>query len=143
MYRRLFWGSLFVVTQAIYAQVDTGAISGVVKDASGAVMVAANVKITDTETGITSALLTNNDGFYSAPSLHIGKYQITASAAGFGTEIKKDIEVRVQDRLNIDFTLSPGQTTTTVTVEGARRFCRRKRRRWARWLRKKPWRICR
>jgi hypothetical protein len=43
---------------------------------------------------------------------------MTASAPGFATEIKKDIEVRVQDRLNIDFTLSPGQTTTTVTVEG-------------------------
>jgi hypothetical protein len=118
MYRRLLWGGLFLLTQAIYAQVDTGAISGVVKDASGAVMVAANVKIKDVETGVTTVLLTNNDGFYSAPSLHLGKYEMTASAPGFATEIKKDIEVRVQDRLNIDFTLSPGQTTTTVTVEG-------------------------
>ena len=118
MYRRLLWGGLFLLTQAIYAQVDTGAISGDVKDASGAVMVAANVKIKDVETGVTTVLLTNNDGFYSAPSLHLGKYEMTASAPGFATEIKKDIEVRVQDRLNIDFTLSPGQTTTTVTVEG-------------------------
>jgi hypothetical protein len=117
MYRTLFWGSLFVATQVVYAQVDTGAISGVVKDSSGAVLVAAKVKITQTDTHISSALLTNGDGFYSAPALHIGEYEIAVSAAGFGTETRKDIEVRVQDRLNIDFTLSPGETSSSVTVE--------------------------
>jgi hypothetical protein len=115
---KLVLASLFVVTQAVYAQVDTGAISGTVRDSSGAVVVAANVKITETETAITSVLLTNNDGFYSAPSLHIGKYSISASAAGFSTETKTDIEIRVQDRLNIDFTLAVGQTSTVVNVEG-------------------------
>ena len=118
MFRKLLWMSVFVAAQVIYAQVDTGAISGVIKDSSGAVVVSASVKITQTETGITSALLTNNDGFYSAPGLHIGTYSISATAAGFGTELKKGIEVRVQDRLEIDFTLAPGQTSTTVTVEG-------------------------
>jgi hypothetical protein len=108
-----------VVSQIIHAQVDTGAIAGTIKDSSGAVVVGARVKITQTDTGITSVLATNSDGFYSAPALHIGKYDISASAAGFTTENKKDIELRVQDRLNVDFTLSPGETTTVVTVEGA------------------------
>ena len=108
----------FLAAQLLFAQVDTGAISGTVKDSSGAVLVSANVKITETETGIVSMLLTNSDGFYSAPSLHIGKYSISASAAGFTTENRNDIDLRVQDRLNVDFTLSPGQTTTVVNVEG-------------------------
>ena len=113
-------GSLLALlaSQMLYAQLDTGAISGTVKDSTGAVLQSANVKIIETETGITVSLLSNDDGFYSAPALHIGKYNISASAAGFATETRKGIDLRVQDRLNVDFTLSPGQTTTVVTVEG-------------------------
>ena len=113
-------GSLlvFAAGQMLYAQLDTGAISGTVRDSTQAVVQAATVKIVETETGIVVSLLSNGDGFYSAPALHIGKYNISVSAAGFTTETRKDIDLRVQDRLNIDFTLSPGQTTTVVTVEG-------------------------
>ncbi len=105
-------------TQAVYAQLDTGAVSGTVKDSTGAIIQSAAIKIADTETGIVVSLLSNNDGFYSAPALHIGNYVITASATGFATETRKGIVLRVQDRLSIDFTLSPGQTATVVTVEG-------------------------
>jgi hypothetical protein len=106
-------------TQALYAQLDTGAISGTVKDSTGAVVQAAAVKITEANTGLAISLLSNNDGFYSAPALHLGIYGISASAAGFATESRTGIELRVQDRLNIDFTLSPGKTSTVVTVEAA------------------------
>ncbi|HXM43650.1 MAG TPA: TonB-dependent receptor [Bryobacteraceae bacterium] len=108
----------FSAVQVLYAQLDTGAIAGAVKDSSGAVLQAAKVTIIETETAIAVSLLTNNDGFYSAPALHIGHYNVSVSAAGFATETRKGIELRVQDRLNIDFTLSPGQTNTIVTVEG-------------------------
>ncbi|MGA2743023.1 MAG: carboxypeptidase regulatory-like domain-containing protein, partial [Bryobacteraceae bacterium] len=108
----------FLAIRVLYAQLDTGAISGTVKDSSGAVLQAAKVTITQTETGIAVSLLTNNDGFYSAPALHIGHYNVSASAAGFATETQKGLELRVQDRLNIDFGLAPGQTNTIVTVEG-------------------------
>ena len=108
----------FAALQALYAQLDTGAISGIVKDSSGAVLQSARVTIVETETGITISLLSNGDGFYSAPALHIGKYKISASAAGFTTETQAGIDLRVQDRLNLDFTLAPGQTSTVVTVEG-------------------------
>jgi hypothetical protein len=108
----------FSALQALYAQLDTGAISGIVKDSSGAVLQSAKVTIIETETGITISLLSNGDGFYSAPALHIGKYKISASASGFTTETQAGIDLRVQDRLNLDFTLAPGQTSTVVTVEG-------------------------
>ncbi len=117
MKKKWFWVGLLVVAHVAHTQVDTGAISGVVKDASGAVVVSANVKITQSDTGVRSTFVTNGVGFYSAPSLHIGKYDVEVSAVGFATEARKDIELRVQDRLNLDFTLSPGQTNTTVTVE--------------------------
>jgi hypothetical protein len=65
--KRWYWVVLFTVTPVAHAQVDTGAISGAVKDASGAVVVSARVKITQSDTGIASSFLTNGVGFYSAP----------------------------------------------------------------------------
>jgi hypothetical protein len=108
----------FTAIQALYAQLDTGSISGTVRDSTGAILQAATVRIIEPETGIAVSLLSNNDGFYSAPALHIGRYTVSASAAGFATETRAGIDLRVQDRLNIDFSLSPGQTNTVVTVEG-------------------------
>jgi hypothetical protein len=105
-----------LVTQTLLAQVDTGAISGTVRDSTGAVVQAAKVRIVETETGITLSLLTNTDGFYSAPALHIGKYSVSTSAAGFATQTKTDVELRVQDRLDVDFKLTPGQMFTVITV---------------------------
>jgi hypothetical protein len=117
-YIALATGAL-VAAQIMIAQVDSGAISGTVKDSSGGVIASATVKITQTDTGIIYRLLTNGDGFYSAPSLQVNRYDISVSAVGFDTETRKGIEVRVQDRLSVDFTLSPGQTTTVMTVEGS------------------------
>jgi len=106
-----------LLTEALLAQVDTGAIAGTVRDSTGAVVQAAKVKVVETDTGIVLSLVTNADGFYAAPALHIGKYNISASAAGFATQTKTDVELRVQDHLDVDFNLSPGQMSTVVTVE--------------------------
>jgi hypothetical protein len=84
----------FSTIQLLYGQLDTGAISGTVRDSTGAVLQSATVKIVETQTGIAVSLLSNSDGFYSAPSLHIGKYNISASAAGFATETANDIDLQ-------------------------------------------------
>ena len=57
-------GSLlvFAAGQMLYAQLDTGAISGTVRDSTQAVVQAATVKIVETETGIAVSLLSNSDG---------------------------------------------------------------------------------
>ena len=87
-YIALATGAL-VAAQIMIAQVDSGAISGTVKDSSGGVIASATVKITQTDTGIIYRLLTNGDGFYSAPSLQVNRYDISVSAVGFDTETRK------------------------------------------------------
>ena len=58
--------SIFVLlvfsTHFALAQVSTGAISGVVKDETGAVIPAAAVKVMNIETGISRTLSTDNQG---------------------------------------------------------------------------------
>ena len=97
-------------------QVDTGTISGTVKDSSGAVVQDAGVKIEDSATHQTISVRSSSAGFFSAPSLKPGIYQVSASAVGFQTVVKTGIEVRVQDRIAVDFDLQPGQVSTEVTV---------------------------
>jgi hypothetical protein len=86
-----------------WAQVDTGAITGTVKDPSGGIVAKAVVKIDSSTVGSTISLLTNNSGLYSQPGLKPGVYSISASAPGFNTVTKTGIEVRVQDRVAVDF----------------------------------------
>ena len=107
----------FTLAAAAIAQVDTGSVSGAVRDPSGAVIEAAAVRIIHTGTATAFSTLTSQNGFYSAPGLRPGEYQVSASAPGFQTEIKRGIVLRVQDRLAIDFALQPSQVTSEVTVQ--------------------------
>ncbi len=107
----------FFITLGAFAQVDTGTISGTVRDQSGAVLPGAPVKIENPSTGTIHQLITNDQGLYSAPDLKAGVYEVSASAPNFETVKQTGIELRVQDRLSINFTLNLGQSKTSVSVE--------------------------
>lgn len=99
-----------------YAQVDTGAISGSVTDASGAVIPSAKVVITNVETNIAVNLITNATGFYAAPALKPGSYKIAVTMDGFRGAVRTGIQLRVQERLELDFNLEVGTAASEVTV---------------------------
>ena len=63
---------LIAAPAALVAQVDTGTISGLVRDASGAGIPAVHVKITDESTGLATELTTNPTGLYVSPPLRAG-----------------------------------------------------------------------
>ncbi len=104
---------------SLRAQVDTGSISGVVSDSTGAVIPGTQVLIAQEETNLQTKLLTNGAGFYSAPALRPGLYQVTALKEGFRAEKKTGIELRVQDHLEVNFQLQLGATTSEITVSAA------------------------
>ena len=102
---------------SLHAQVDTGSISGTVRDPAGSVITNATVAVTNTATGYVSTLTTNHDGLYTAADLHPGNYSVSASAPGFQSITRTGIDVRLQDRLAINFDLSVGQAASTVEVQ--------------------------
>lgn len=110
--------SVFILLAAwsALAQVDTGAISGSISDGSGAVLANTEVQIIDEASNGRLALKTNGSGFYSAPSLRPGHYTVTATLEGFSSQRRTGITVRVQDHLEINFTLDVGTINTEVTV---------------------------
>lgn len=104
---------------ALWGQGVSGAISGTVRDESGAGISAAVVAIRNVETGAERKLLTDEAGRYSAPSLAVGRYQVSAERQGFTTQLKTGIELVVGQIAAVDLTLPLGEFKQVITVEAA------------------------
>ena len=101
------------------AQVDTGAVLGVVKDSSGAVVPGAKVSLTNQGTGLTVSTVAGPEGNFVFNPVKIGSYTVKAEFEGFQTAIYKDLSVEVQQQVVVNVTLKPGRITQTVEVTGA------------------------
>ena len=108
---------LVVISSAAWAQ--NGAIQGVVKDPSEAVIAGASVTVTNLDTGLRRELTTNDQGFYTAPSLPVGRYKIIAAKPGFATAEVPEIKLDVTQTARVDFALRTGTVTESVEVTAA------------------------
>src|SRR5512145_300882 len=82
MLQRLACSLLFAAAVA-FAQTNVGAISGRVADSTGAVIPGAQVKVTNPATSQTVETVTDEQGFYSFPSLPRATYVLRVEAKGF------------------------------------------------------------
>src|SRR5215471_7650270 len=100
------------------AQAPTGAITGVVRDASDAVVRGARVKVANGATGLERRATVSEQGDYSFPALLAGDYEITIEAAGFQRLVRQAV-VEAGATTTADFTLRVGDVTESITVDGA------------------------
>lgn len=112
----LLW---IVGTSLIWGQVVGASLSGTVRDDSGAGLPAAGVLVKNTETGAVRTLVTDENGRYSAPSISIGRYQVTASKEGFNSQVKTGIDMVVGQTTVVDLTLPVGELKQAITVDEA------------------------
>src|SRR5712672_270641 len=98
------------------AQTSGATLSGTVTDQSGGVVPQAAISIKNIATGITRSSTTSAAGFYSAPNLLPGTYEIRAAAQGFSTEVQTGITLTVGEQQVLNFALQVGQMTQTVEV---------------------------
>jgi len=97
------------------AQTETGTIIGTVTDPSAAVVVGANVTVTNTATGAVRTTTTNAAGGYTITSLPPGPYQITVSSQGFA-DFRQILTVTVASTNQVPAHLSLAKTGVTVEV---------------------------
>jgi len=98
------------------AQDTRGNISGTVTDAQNATISGAAVTVTNTGTGTRTKLLTNGNGYYEAPLLLAGEYNVAVENTGFKKSVRSGITLVIGDRIQIDVRLEVGGTTESVTV---------------------------
>ena len=99
-----------------HAQVDQGSITGTVSDASGAVVNAAKVVLTNEGTGASLTTTTAADGLYRFSPVRIGNYKIEVAAEGFKTASEVHVAVDVSSNVTRNFKLQPGKVSETVEV---------------------------
>ena len=99
------------------SQLTTGAISGTVQDANGAVVSGANVSVINEDTNQTRSLTTNEDGQFVASVLSIGDYTVVIEKAGFSKIEQKNLKVNVGRTTTLRPILQTGEVTAIVTVE--------------------------
>src|ERR1700756_4997279 len=112
-------GMLLMLLTSPYssAQTDQGAITGVVQDSTGAVITNADVTATNVDTGSALQTKSNSSGGFVFSPLKIGNYTVSASSKGFQTVSHENLHLDIQQRLNVNFTLQPGDVTETVRVD--------------------------
>src|ERR1041385_3849865 len=98
---------------------QTATINGVVTDSSQAVIVGANISITNLETGLRRDVLTNEAGNYTFTLLPVGRYRVEAGMSGFTTQSRPELQLDVDQVVRLDFTLKPGALTETVEVSAS------------------------
>jgi len=94
----------------------TAQLSGVVKDASGGVIPGAKVILTDETTGVGVTYSTENRGIYVFTGIRPGSYTIRVEAPGMAPQERKGLTLAVSQQATLDFSLSPGKVSESVTV---------------------------
>ena len=122
---RTFWLLTFAAVlllaatpRVLFAQTVTGTIQGTVSDSSGGVLPGVTVLVTNAETGAQRTVVTNEAGFYIAPFVQIGRYSVRATMSGFGTIIRDNVAVGLNETKVVDLALEP-RVTSEVTVTTA------------------------
>jgi len=101
---------------AAWAQETTGAISGTIRDSSGAVVPNASVTVRNAGTGAARKLTSDAGGSFTATLLPVGTYDVVVEATGFKRSVTSGIALSVNDRLALNVSLEVGQVTETATV---------------------------
>jgi hypothetical protein len=108
---------LAAVCIPINAQTVTGSLTGTVRDASGAAIAGATVKLERPETGLLREVVTNERGDFVFTAIEKGEYKLTITHQGFRTVVREEIRLTTAEYLSVgDIALEIGNVGETVTV---------------------------
>ena len=111
-------GGLLVSVMAcgsVWAQA-TAQINGTLADPTGALLPGVEVTATQTDTGLSRTVVTNETGSYVLTNLAIGPYRLEASLPGFSTFVQTGIVLQVASNPTVNITLDVGQVAQTIEV---------------------------
>jgi len=105
-----------IVQIPLFGQVTGATLSGTITDTTGAVVANVKVNIENTATGVVRQATTDAAGLYVMPNLVPGSYRVSTTMAGFRSEVRSGIVLRVGAQQEVNIMLSPGQVTESVEV---------------------------
>jgi hypothetical protein len=112
-------GALSALAAPAYAQFERGQIGGFVRDEQGGVIPGATVRVIHDQTKIERSVTTNNTGYYVAPTLSPGRYEVVVELAGFKKFVRSGVVLDAAANVQVDAVLSPGGIEEAITVTGS------------------------
>jgi len=110
---------VLLTPSSLHGQNSTGNLSITIKDGGGAVVVAADISVTGTDTGeAVRALKSNDRGLAEIPLLQPGRYNVKITSPGFKSVDREAITVSVGNVVSLDIALEPGESSESITVTG-------------------------
>ena len=109
--------ALALLTIPLMAQ--NAELSGLIADPSGLAVPGAKVMVENPNTGATRAVFSNQQGQYRVSALLPSAYDISVEATGFRPIHQTGVVVEVDQRARLDFALTIGNNTETITVQGS------------------------
>ncbi len=115
---RIAVGVVFIVflAAAAHAQVLSGAVTGNVKDATGAVVPGTEIRLTNLETGMLRTVVSDQLGNYQFLLVPLGTYRLEASLGGFKTFQRAGILVEAGRSLGVPIQMMVGEISERVEV---------------------------
>ncbi|MDX6530918.1 MAG: hypothetical protein QOH41_3208 [Blastocatellia bacterium] len=108
---------LISCTSALRAQSTNASLTGRVTDPQKALIVDAKVAVISAGTNMRTETRSNDSGEYYLANLAPAVYRIEIERPGFKRLVKPDLVLHVQDALKLDFEMTLGDVSETVTVE--------------------------
>ena len=106
------------ITVPAFPQSTNAAVTGRIVDPGNAVIVDAEVNITNTQTRVRYTGRTNSDGIYLVSDIQPGIYLVQVSKPGFKVVLKPDVVLHVEAVVALNFTLTFGSVSESITVMG-------------------------
>src|SRR5215475_13548126 len=91
-------------------------LGGTVSDASGALIPGVTITAKNTQTGVTTTVISNESGAYQFANLQTGSYSVTAELPGFRTQAYNDVNLGIAQQVRLNFSLQVGGVTQQVDV---------------------------
>lgn len=107
---------LLCVSGVLVGQTITGAITGTVKDPSGAVVPNVRITATNVTTNLTYTTTSNEAGVYNLLFLPIGNYNVSTEAQGFKKLTLGPFQLEINQTARVDVALEVGETTQSVEI---------------------------
>lgn len=117
MLLRLF--GVFLCAISAFSQDYRAKVQGIVTDSSDASVPGARVTLTNTGTGISVWKLSGATGNYLFDNVEPGTYSVSAEFQGFSRSVQENLLVQTRADVTVNFSLKPGGTVETVTVDAA------------------------
>src|SRR5262245_25999437 len=121
MYKANFVAALTIallcaLSSTVTAQSSKGVMVGTITDPTGAAVMGASVKVTNTATNVTRETVSLGEGSFRLDAVDPGTYKVEASASGFKTLTRAQVVVTAAQTTEISFKLEVGSASEIITI---------------------------